>query len=204
MHDASTNLTVNRRRLLLSGAALALTPAQVWAQVASGARSPLRVGQQALVNRVCDLTIPDTGTPGAVKAGVPAFIALALSHGVSGSKAPVPTALFTGGKGPESASPLDWLGFELDLKAGGPFLSAKPDIQFKTLADLDAQAFTKGNEKSPWRMLKGLILTGYYTSEIGASQELQYELVPGRWDPDVPVGPRERAWSSDWTAVDFG
>jgi hypothetical protein len=49
-----------------------------------------------------------------------------------------------------------------------------------------------------------LILTGYYTSEIGGARELQYELTPGRYDPAVAIRPGERAYSSDWTAVDFG
>ena len=52
--------------------------------------------------------------------------------------------------------------------------------------------------------IKALILTGYYTSEVGASRELQYELVPGRWDPNLPLPAHNRSWSSDWTAVDFG
>jgi len=52
--------------------------------------------------------------------------------------------------------------------------------------------------------VKGLILTGYYTSEVGGARELRYELVPGRYDPKVPITPETRAWSSDWTAVDFG
>ena len=30
------------------------------------------------------------------------------------------------------------------------------------------------------------------------------KLVPGRWDPDLPLKPTDRAFSSDWTAVDFG
>ena len=54
-----------------------------------------------------------------------------------------------------------------------------------------------------WPRLKGLILIGYYTSEIGASQELRYILVPGHFDPDVPLEPGDRAWSSDWTGVKF-
>ena len=48
-----------------------------------------------------------------------------------------------------------------------------------------------------------LILTAYYTSETGGSRELQYELVPGKWEPDLPFVPGSRAWSSDWTAVEF-
>ncbi|MBX9664658.1 MAG: gluconate 2-dehydrogenase subunit 3 family protein, partial [Novosphingobium sp.] len=40
--------------------------------------------------------------------------------------------------------------------------------------------------------------------KIGGSKELNYELVPSRFDPKVPVTPATRAYSSDWTAVDFG
>jgi hypothetical protein len=197
----------NRRGLLRGGLALAgavLTPAEIWAQVAAGTTPPLPARVQQLLERVCDLTIPDTATPGAVKAGVPAFMALAIAHGMSHADAPPPADQFSGGQAPAGATLLDWLGFELDLKTGGNFLAAKPAVQTKALADLDAAAYAKGGEKSPWRTLKGLIVTGYYTSEIGGSQELQFELVPGRFDPDVPVGPQDRAWSSDWTAVDFG
>lgn len=207
MRNADIPPVSSRRTILGGGLALAgaaLTPAQVWAQVAAAPPSKLPRRAQQLLDRVCDLTIPDTDTPGAVKAGVPAFVALAIAHGVSRSDAPVAEALFTGGKAPAGAGLLDWLGFELDLRAGGAFLSARPDAQEKALAGLDAAAYAKGGEKSPWRILKGLIVTGYYTSEIGGSQELRFELVPGHFDPDVAVGPGERAWSSDWTAVDFG
>lgn len=207
MRNADIPPASGRRGLLRAGLALAgmaLTPAQVWAQVAAGPPSPLPPRGQQLLDRVCDLTIPDTDTPGAVKAGVPAFVTLAIAHDIARSKAAVAAALFTGGKAPAYAGLLDWLGFELDLKAGGAFLPARRDVQQEALAALDTAAYAKGGEKSPWRVLKGLIVTGYYTSEIGGSQELRFELVPGRFDPDVAVGPNERAWSSDWTAVDFG
>ena len=65
-------------------------------------------------------------------------------------------------------------------------------------------AYANGMDGHPWRTIKTLILTGYYTSEVGASQELRFELVPGRWDPALPVTAETRACSSDWTAVDFG
>lgn len=207
MHSTDAPTVASRRGLLRGGLALAgaaLTPAALWAQAAAGAIPALPPRVQQLLNRVCDLTIPDTDTPGAVKAGVPAFVTLAIASGIFRADIPVPDALFTGGKAPAEAGLLDWLRFELDLKTGGKFLSARPDAQAKALTDLDASAYAKGGEKSPWRTLKGLIVTGYYTSEIGGSRELRFELVPGRFDPDVPVGPQDRAWSSDWTAVDFG
>lgn len=207
MHSFDTQTGASRRSLLRGGLALAgmgLTPATLWAQVAAGVTPDLPLRVQQLLNRVCDLTIPDTDTPGAVKAGVPAFVSLAIASGIARANAPVADTLFTGGKAPAGAGLLDWLGFELDLKTGGTFLSSTPEDQVKALTDLDAGAYAKGADKSPWRTLKGLILTGYYTSEIGGSQELRFELVPGRFDPDIPVGPQDRAWSSDWTAVEFG
>ena len=33
---------------------------------------------------------------------------------------------------------------------------------------------------------------------------MRRELVPGRWDPNLPLPAHNRSWSSDWTAVDFG
>jgi hypothetical protein len=44
---------------------------------------------------------------------------------------------------------------------------------------------------------KHLVLLGYYHSEVGATQELRFELVPGAWRPCVPFTEIGRA-----TAVD--
>ncbi|MCH2154165.1 MAG: gluconate 2-dehydrogenase subunit 3 family protein [Phycisphaerales bacterium] len=97
-----------------------------------------------------------------------------------------------------------WLEAELDARAKGDFLKAAPDAQARLLTALDAEAYAEGVREHPWRTVKALILIGYYTSESGGSQELQFNLVPGTYDPDVPVTPQTRAFSSDWTAVDFG
>ena len=44
-------------------------------------------------------------------------------------------------------------------------------------------------------MLKDLTLTGYFTSEIGATQALEYVAVPGRYDGCVPLKPGQKAWA---------
>lgn len=46
-----------------------------------------------------------------------------------------------------------------------------------------------------FRMMKEMTLTGYYTSEVGATQELQRVVVPGRYDGCVPLAEIGRAWS---------
>lgn len=48
---------------------------------------------------------------------------------------------------------------------------------------------------APYLRLKELVLITYYLSEPGATQELRYELIPGVWDAEMPLGPDRRAWA---------
>lgn len=162
--------------------------------------------QRSLFRQVAQLVIPRTGTAGAGEIGVGDFVLLALAHGLEGSRAPVASvslpsvALFSRNDG--SLRHARWLEAELDRRAGGDFLRAADPAAI--LSAMDAEAFAEGTREHPWRVVKSLILLGYYTSEVGGAQELRYELVPGRFDPDLPATPATVAYSSDWTAVDFG
>jgi hypothetical protein len=164
--------------------------------------------QRVLMRHVSQLVLPRTQTPGAGETGVGDFVILALAHGLDGSRgsdvgAALPNVTrFRRADG--SLRMLQWLENELDGRSRGNFLARSSSERLEALTKLDAEAFAEGVEGHPWKTIKGLILTGYYTSEIGGSKELRYELVPGRWDPDLPQKPGDRAWSSDWTAVDFG
>lgn len=46
-----------------------------------------------------------------------------------------------------------------------------------------------------FRMLKELTLTGYYTSKVGMTQELQWLPAPGRYDGDAPLSEIGRTWA---------
>lgn len=161
-----------------------------------------------LIREVSDLVLPRTGTAGAGEVGVGDFVILALAHGLEGTRAPMasaaapPFAQFLRRDG--SLRHLDWLESELDRRSGGDFLARASSDRLTILTKLDAEAFAPEAKDHPWKTIKGLILTGYYTSETGGAKELRYELVPGRWDADLPLKPGDIAWSSDWTAVDFG
>jgi hypothetical protein len=179
---------MNRRELLhntgliaaAGGVWLAVRDLQI-ASAATTADPTLKV--DPLLDIVCDLVIPDTTTPGARKAGVPAFVAMATQHHLAG------------------ASPADLAVLEtaLNQAAGRSFLDLTPAAQNEVLSVIDSAA----DAVPAWQRIKQLIVMGYYTSEIGASQELQYQLVPGRFDPDLPVKPGDRAWSSDWIGQGF-
>ena len=54
----------------------------------------------------------------------------------------------------------------------------------------------KSERVSPFfTMLKDLTLTGYFTSEIGCTQALEYVAVPGRYEGCVPLKPGQKAWA---------
>jgi hypothetical protein len=184
-----------KRRQLLAGAGVLAAAAALWkfvprdrASATSGPAAPA----DPFLEHLCDLVLPDTDTPGARAAGVPAFILIALEHGIAGA-APADRAT---------------LQQRLDKEAGGDFLKLDGARQRAVLAQLDAATFSReaavaAAGEPAWRRIKQLIVMGYYTSEAGASRELRYALVPGRWDPDLPVKPGDRGLSSDWVGQTF-
>ena len=161
----------------------------MWAAVRKVAPAALLPGEtpakRAFVERLCDIVIPDTDTPGARRAGVPAFFALALAHGLEDS----------------SPADLDQLLKDVNLGAGREAHELDARQLHDAVAAIDAKAFeTRG---SYWARLKKVLIIGYYTSEIGGSQELRYELTPGKYEPDLPVTAETRALSNDWVGLHF-
>ena len=65
------------------------------------------------------------------------------------------------------------------------------------LSALDAAAFGEdGDAHAGYRDLKALMLRLYSASEIGASQELIYDPVPGEWIPCPPFEEVGRTWAT--------
>ena len=48
----------------------------------------------------------------------------------------------------------------------------------------------KATEQPPifWNSLKSMTLWGYFTSEVGQTQALNYVMTPGRYDAEVKIG----------------
>lgn len=169
--------------------AFSMAAAALWTTLKS---SPAGAGESAsandpLLDRVCDLVIPATDTPGALAVGVARFMSAAMSRSIAGTV-------------PEDRHRLEEL---LRKAAGGEsFLNLSQAKQLEVLIRVDQGAYVDRN--SLWARMKGLVLIGYYTSEVGCTQELQYQLVPGRFDPDIPLKPGDRASANDWTGQRFG
>lgn len=179
-----------RRRFiatLLAGAGLTCAPQVVWSAVNKTKSSPL-------LDVLCDITIPDTKTPGAKNSGSPSFVLTAIEHGLANCP----------------ADALPRFQDALNLAANGNFLALTSAQQLDILTPIDEAVFSRrpppelSAELQLWKPIKSLIVTAYYTSEIGSSKELRYVLIPGRFDPDVPCDESTRAFSSDWIGVKFG
>ncbi|MFM2267008.1 MAG: hypothetical protein RL757_449 [Bacteroidota bacterium] len=139
---------------------------------------------ESLLAEVCDTIIPTTTSPGAKAANVHQFIFLMLK---------------------DCYSPAEQSAFAEQLSA----IETAAQNQFKTnFESLDTAKRTDilkqfeaakvgGNAFNFWRTLKELTMFGYFTSEIGATQALRYEWVPGRYNGDVTIDPKTaKLWAN--------
>ena len=63
-------------------------------------------------------------------------------------------------------------------------------LKARAAADIDLPY-----DQSFFKILKDYTLTGYFLSEVGATQALAYERVPGGFQGDVPLKPDQKAWA---------
>jgi hypothetical protein len=192
---------MNRRKVLrLLGAAGALPFLETLAVedlLAAGqalhARAAARAGQAlraltqqegATVAAIAEMIIPRTDTPGAIDAGVPAFIDLIVGEWYDDDD----RAAFRAGLRETDAR---------SVRAhGSSFVELAEAGQRNVLGELEAESLAlRGSGAHPapfFSTMKYLTLYGYYTSQAGAIEELNYEIVPGRFNGCVPVVPGGR------------
>lgn len=173
------SLHLNRRSLMgaagfvaLFGSALIAPLARaVEAGAADGfrpSRKILNPAQRAVLEAASERIVPKTDTPGAIEAGVPDYIEMML---VDWFRAPERDTFIKG---------LD----ALDAHSPG-FAKAKPAAQDAALTALMTGKVTAAPADF-WQSLRQMVLTGYYTSEIGATVERSYLPVPGEYDGHYP------------------
>lgn len=141
-----------------------------------------RVQMQTLAC-VVDVVIPEAETPGALGARVHHFIDGMMAEWASAE---------TRAKYSEVLRQVDTRAVEA---FGAPFGDCSPGAQEALVRRFDAGAYGTEPSFAGFADLKELIVAGYYSSEIGASRELQYERVPGRYVPCAPLADIGRAWA---------
>lgn len=126
---------------------------------------------------VVDTLLPGTDSPAASAAGTHYFIDRAIPACAS------PGARVTFAAG---VADLVQAGF-----AGLPPAKQVAWLEARAAADLPLDY-----ERSFFRILKDYTLTGYFLSEVGATQALAYERVPGGYWGDLPLAPGQKAWAT--------
>lgn len=138
--------------------------------------------QRALMTALSERVMPTTDTPGAITAGVPQFIEKLLAD----------WAL------PDERKPI--------LK-GLDALEARSQQEYKvaaskaTPAQQDALLTAAMEGKMPdgkefFEKFRQLVITGYFTSEVGITQEREYLPVPGHYDGAYPYSKVNKVFSS--------
>jgi hypothetical protein len=186
-------------KFLAAGAAASALPAPVLAAFReihanlsqTSAFRVLNAHQDATVSAAAELLLPATDTPGAKAARVNEFI----DHILADWYPEEDRAIFLKGLA------------DMDVRTqklfGKDFVSANADQQaevFRALGEEMAAALIgvaaapagyRGSAPEPadnfYAMFRELTLTGYFTSEIGMTQQLHEEIIPGRFDGCVPM-----------------
>jgi hypothetical protein len=139
----------------------------------------LTAPQVKLIRRIADIIIPETDTPGATAAGVDRFIDTMVAEYY-----------------PKSVS--DKFRVDLDDYIEIFLPDDLSDVQLTRLVSEEDRAefshLKKGQGPSLYGQIKELVVTGYYTSEIGMTEELRLNpMGPARYD--IPRSDVDRAWS---------
>lgn len=139
--------------------------------------------QRALMTALSERVLPTTDTPGAIAAGVPQYIEKLLADW-SYPKERVPVI------------------------AGLEAIAARAKADYRltdaakaTPAQHDALLTLAMNDRLPggkdwFEAFRQLVVSGYYTSEIGITQEREYLPVPGSYDGAYPYAKVNKVYSS--------
>jgi gluconate 2-dehydrogenase gamma chain len=188
---------LNRRealQLLATGAVLQLAPSRLLAALreahsvlgTEAAHRTLNAHQSATVTTMAELILPKTDTPGATDVGACEFIDLILTEWYEEAE----RERFLAGLA------------DVDVRAkslfGKDFIGCSPAQQADLLTALGEQMVEAvdraargtpiGTDKNFYSMLRRWTLTAYYTSEAGATAELNYEVIPDHYDGCAEVG----------------
>ncbi|MBA2588455.1 MAG: gluconate 2-dehydrogenase subunit 3 family protein [Alphaproteobacteria bacterium] len=181
------------RRGLLTGAA-ALLGAEIAAPLARAlaaeappgfipSRAYFTADQRSLVAAVSERIVPATDTPGAIAAGVPAFIEMMLADWYEATD----RNEFMQGLGVTEGY--------CRVHYEKPCAAVTPQ-QLDAVLTLAMENKISGLPANFFQHLRQIVVLGYYTSEIGCKQERVYLPVPGRYDGKYPYADVRRVFSS--------
>ena len=167
------------RRAFLRGASVLMGSAALGQVMTAFAATPRKAShftehEMRTLRALVDLILPATDSPAASAADTHYFIDLAI---------------------PACAKPQAQQPFRAGLKSLAGIERRKPEAQVAALKARAAKDITLEYDASFFKILKDYTMTGYFLSEIGATQALAYEKIPGGFQGDLPLQPNQKAWA---------
>ena len=160
------------------------------------ASGELSIEKQRMIEILADLIIPETDTAGAAAAGVPQFIHQIVMDWYTAAER---TIFLDGLAALELASQENWAKSFSAIDGGqqAQLLAAlEPPVENTDAVSAAFMPAGAAGEVPFYLKLKELTVLGYYTSEIGSTQELVYLPVPGRYDGDFELAEIGRQWTT--------
>ena len=169
------------RRSFLRGASVLMGHAAFGQVMSAFAAAPRKAtfftdAEMGTVRALVDVILPATDSPAASAADTHYFIDLAM---------------------PACADAQVQKTFRAGLKLLGQqkFARLGPADQVAQLKARAAADMPLAYDQSFFKILKDYTLTGYFLSEVGATQALAYERVPGGFQGDLPLAANQKAWA---------
>lgn len=146
---------------------------------------------------LAELIIPKTDTPGAIEAGVPAFIEMMVGDWFYDGERKI---FFDGLASLDTFCreqyKKDFLGCDETQRIAALKEAEKQAAAYKSAAPMFDISQKFVDQNTPFfTKLKELTVVGYFTSEVGAKQALSYNPMPMRYDGDVDFKDVGREWS---------
>jgi gluconate 2-dehydrogenase gamma chain len=144
--------------------------------------------QQQIAHLIADLIIPETDTPGALAAGVGEFIDYVVS------------TWFQADEQQRFIAGLADIGVRAQAEHSASFVELTKDKQVQLLQQIEASQmpaspFSPFGSGEFFAQIKELTVVGYYTSEVGATQERKYVPMPGHYDGYHKYADVSRQWA---------
>lgn len=137
---------------------------------AASGNAGLSVKHLTLVSEIAERIIPKTDTPGAKDANVGEYINRAVKNTFTSEE----SSAFKEGLGLFSKIATD------KFNAGFADLTVDQMDEVLTAVVSDFKSMEPGG-KHIWPAVKGMAISGFFNSEIGAKQVLKYDAIPGEW-----------------------
>jgi len=142
--------------------------------------------QARVVTALADVILPADDTPSASEVGVPKFIETMVNE------------VYDEEQQKEFLDGIDKFSDDYRSEIQAEYFDSTNEDQYEFTYQQNKLALEENPGNSPFILtFKELALLGYFTSEVGATQVLRYQAVPGMYDGCMPVEEVGRTWATE-------